>query len=426
MCSLWFRVSHLKFLMISHVLIVILLKITMPVKLLQHPKNRTLQRGLLVTLMFLTAFFLMYLALGSAGTRTLMYLKQHTKIDGSYTYAHFPDSNSEGFEYNSIRHALTAYSLAKYLEDEVFYANIFLNNLNNSLSFLTANTIPCPKSTTDLCVVLPHEKPRLGANALSIAAYIQGGNIQRDPTLKDSYTQEAVRLETFLSSSFRKNSFANQENLPAKGKRYEDGQVLLAWSMLYEATRDDHYLQLATTLKQRIFKDLISQNDHTLHHWFWISLEKYYTVTKTTPSAKELQYLNAVTDRLLSTQIIDPVNSNYGIFINKEEETLDDGSIPLSPSSLAVHIEAAGALRTILTHASACESSTQCVRLHSAIKIGTQKLRSMQIDGFDVIKKYSLESFGGFPFIEQGGRIQIDTVAHALSALLAAKEASKY
>lgn len=377
-------------------------------------------------LIFLTTFFLMYLALGSAGTRTLMYLKQHTKIDGSYTYAYFPYDNSEGFEYNSIRHALTAYSLAKYLENEDFYAKIFLNDLHNSLSFLTVNAIPCSKNVTDLCIMLPHEKPRLGANALSIAAYLQSGNIQKDPTLKDSYTQEAVRLETFLSSSFRKNSFANQENLSAKGKRYEDGQVLLAWSMLYEATRDDHYLQFATTLKQRIFKDLVSQNDYILHHWFWIGLEKYYTVTKTAPNANELQYLNIVTDRLLSTQVTDPVNLKYGIFISKEEETLDDGNVSLNPSSLAVHIEAAGALLAILTHASACESSTRCIQLKSAIKISTQSLRNMQINWLDVIKKYSLESFGGFPFIEQGGRIQIDTVAHALSALLAAKEASKY
>lgn len=389
---------------------------------LQRLTNKALKKILCVALAFLVIFFLIYLALYPGEVRILIYLKQHTKLDGSYTYAYFPQDNFEGYEYNSIRHALTTYSLANYLEGKVFYSKIFLNDLHNSLTFLTANTNPCSKNSTNLCVMLPYEKPRLGANALSIAAYLQSTNIQRDPTLKDGYTQEAVQLETFLSSSFTKNSFTNQENLSARGKRYEDGQVLLAWSLLYEATREDRYLRLASILKQRMFKELISQNDYDLHHWFWIGLEEYYMVTKTVPNINELQYLNKATDHLLSMQVTDPHDINYGIFINNEEETLDDGTISRNPSSLAVHIEAAGALRAIFANTSSCKKSARCSQLESAIKIGTHVLRGMQIDGFDVLKKYSLRSFGGFPFMEQGGRIQIDTIAHALSALTVAKE----
>lgn len=394
----------------------------MYINLFKKVNNGKFRRFFLYTLIFLAIFLIVYLLTYTPDTRALIYLKQHTKIDGSYTYAYFPHDNSEGYEYNTIRHALTTYSLANYLEGKAFYRVIFLNDLHNSLSFLTAKTNPCSRSSTDLCVMLPHEKPRLGANTLSIAAYIQSANIEGNPTLKDSYIKQAIQLETFLSSSFTKNSFTHQDTLSARGKRYEDGQVLLAWSMLYEVTHEDHYLQLATTLKQRMFKELISQNDYNLHHWFWIGLERYYKVTKTVPNTTELQYLNKVTDQLLLMQVTDPHDVNYGIFINKEEETLDDGNVSLNPSSLAVHIEAAGALRAILANTSSCKKSTRCAQLASAITVGTRKLRSMQVDGFDVLKKYSLKSFGGFPFMEQGGRIQIDTIAHALSALTVSKK----
>ncbi len=356
----------------------------------------------------------------------LIYLKQHTHTDGKYDYVYYPKENITGYSYNLIRHSATTYILASYLHDNSnLFAPLFNKQISQSLRYVLQYKSPCPALVEQqiTCIVLPKDPPTLGANAFTIMALSSATTLYDFPSKQEeSFTHEMISLEKFLTASFKNGALVFEKETTDTSKRYQEGQVLLAWSRLHSITGDKHYLKQATLLKNSIIKRLGASQDGTLHHWLWIGLREYHNTTKEPVTVEELNYLVRASEQLLLLQRTDPTDPLYGTF-NKDKasvrptDSTEQTDNPLDSSAFAVKIEALGALHDLLSfNTGYCDPEPLCNKLTQGIHNAAKPFSRGQINLVDILRGFTFSSFGGFPAIQKDSMIQIDYLQHALSA----------
>jgi hypothetical protein len=242
---------------------------------------------------------------------------------------------------------------------------------------------------------------------------------------KKSNLQKMIMLEKYLSASFQKNKLVFPPLTDPVSKRYQEGQVLLAWSVLYKATGDISYLQKAQHLRDDILTRLTNEHDYILHHWFWLGLQEYHLITGDSLSQEEFEYLTRAANQALSLQINEKNNLLYGTFTKENSKIIrtdssDETDDPLDPSSFSVRIEGFGTLLSLLSFNSnkTCAPTELCRNLKEGIHLAAKPFYSAQINFLDILHGFSLKSFGGIPARQKDSMIQIDYLQHALSAYL--------
>jgi len=354
----------------------------------------------------------------------LTYLNNHIAEDGEYDYEYYPKEDFVGYTEHLIRHTATAYALAAYMleKDSLLLNQLYKNHLEKAMSYTLAQKRPCLPNAADTgCLYFSYEHPTLGANAFAIMAL---SNIRKLPVIsndtKESCLKEMVLLEEYLSLSFTNDSLIFNDEIDETSKRYQGGQVLMAWVRLYEATGDTKYLDKANILMKGIITKMNETKDYKLHHWLWLGLKDYYLVTEQNLSPEVLGYVVKSAEKLLNSQRQDPSDQDYGTFTDNDEvaatDSTDEGTHPRETSSQSVKIEGLGSLLYLLNEGQACMSNNLCQRLEEGIVRGIPVLDTEQLDIKDVFKEFSLDSFGGFPLHRKSSVIQIDNLQHALAA----------
>lgn len=357
----------------------------------------------------------------------LIYVYRHTQANGAYDYVYYPKDNFTGYSYDLIRHAATTYVLASYLHDHQILTSFFIKNIRNSLAYLMSHQSLCEPyiKNSPVCLTISTDLPTLGANAFTILALNAG--MQLDGITSDEkqvYLQKMILFEKYLSATFHKNTLIFPPQTDPISKRYQEGQVLLAWSALYNATGDISYLQKAKLLRDEILARLTTTKDYKLHHWFWLGLQELHRVTGEALSQKEREYLTHSANQALSLKITEKGSPLYGTFTKEDPDTLrtdssDDTDDPLDASSFAVRIEGLGTLFSLLSLGNtACSPITVCKNLHDGIRDASKPFNTIQINAIDILNGFAIASFGGIPARQKDSMIQIDYLQHALSAYL--------
>lgn len=392
----------------------------------------------LTILKYFTLFFvvslIIYVLIYPRVFGVLFYLKQHTSNQGRYDYTYYPMEGFTGYSYNLIRHTAMTYVLTDYIvQNHHVFSILFRRDILRTLDYALSQQLPCHTNRKKdfSCLYFAHDSPTFAANAFAILAI---GNTLKIYTLtkeeRTRYLDEMIKLEKYISDSFDGASLVFSSSTPNTSKRYQEGQVLMAWSSLYEMTGNTQYRDNATQLHKSILKRMHTTQDYFLHHWFWLGLREYHRVTKTELSLEEKEYIIKAAKQALSLQVTKPDDPLYGTFVSEPslliKDTAEEIEDPRDPASLGVRIEGLGSLYYLLSlDTKSCSVEDICDSLKNAITRSVPVFERGQVNVRRLFAGYSFTSFGGFTANQRDSMIQIDYLQHALSAYQTIKNVVK-
>jgi hypothetical protein len=207
--------------------------------------------------------------------------------------------------------------------------------------------------------------------------------------------------------------------------RFEEGQHLLALAHLHNATTTRGYSRKASQLKDVIILQLTQQNDYSLHHWYALGLQEYYSVTKGTPTPKECSYFIKTTKHIHTLQVTE--GKWAGAFQEDPLTTTGSDTYKLhDPTITSAYVEGLGAVLSLLKKCNQTKEviATQKI-IHNMIDLAMLHISKQQITLWSVIfRGFSLNSLGSIYRNDSSYSIQIDTQQHALSAYIIHRKVS--
>ncbi len=349
------------------------------------------------------------------------YILNHQNLDGSYDYIYFPKKDAVGYGYSLIRHFGTLYAMSDYGLSLPTAQTHLQEHLHRGITFGLTFTVPCDRQApiSSLCLYYEHDGGTFGTPSLAIVTLLMASELVHDEALQNSYLSTSIALENGIAHMVTNGNLMYKATATPRIARFEEGQLLLALTHLHKATSTKSYLKKASQLKDVIVSKLIKQKDYSLHHWYTLGLNEYYSLRDGTPTQKECSYFIKTTEHIHTLQVTE--GEWIGAF--QEDQLTATGSDLYKlhdPTITSAYVEGLGALSSLLAKCPTSKEVTASqIKITTMIDLAMLHITKQQITLWDIMfRGFSFNSLGGIYRNDSSYSIQIDTPQHALSAYM--------